>query len=190
MPPVPVPHPAGQAPHGRAPATDWPGWCLAARYDSGMARSIVRPARAPSRADGMLARLADEGLRLTGQRELVVREVADRTDAFTAEGLVDELRPRGIGRATVYRTLDLLETRGMLTRMHLDKYHGYTVCDEGHHHHLVCGDCGTVIPVDATAIEAEIRKLARRMQFRLDAHPLEFAGRCADCQARAAGAAG
>ena len=80
-----------------------------------------------SRADWMLRRLAEHDLRMTGQRELVVRTIADKPGAFTAEALVDELRPRGVGRATVYRTLDVLERLGMLTRMHLGTCHGYTV---------------------------------------------------------------
>ena len=129
----------------------------------------------------MLRRLADEGLRLTEQRALVVQSIADRPGAFTAEALTDELRPQGIGRATVYRALELLERQGMLTRMHLDGCHSYTVCDEGHHHHLVCSNCGTVVSVDATGIENEIRKLGEKLKFRVDTHTLEFAGRCEAC---------
>lgn len=131
----------------------------------------------------MLHRLADEGFRLTGQRARVVRELADRDGAFTAEGLLDELRPTGIGRATVYRTLDLLETRGMLTRMHMPEgRHGYTVCDEGHHHHLLCSGCSQVVPVDATGVESEIRRLAEGLRFRVETHTLEFVGLCESCQ--------
>jgi Fur family transcriptional regulator, ferric uptake regulator len=135
-----------------------------------------------SRADWILRRLADHGHRLTEQRATVVRSIADRPGAFNAEALVDELRPRGIGRATVYRALDLLERQGMLTRMHLDGCHGYTVCDEGHHHHMVCSRCSNVLPVDARGVEAEIRKLADRLRFRVDTHTLEFAGLCESCQ--------
>ena len=136
-----------------------------------------------SRAEWMLRRLEDVGLRMTGQRELVVHTVADKHGSFTPEALVDELRPRGVGRATVYRALELLERHGMLTRMHLGTCHAYTVCDEGHHHHLVCGGCNAVVPVDATSIESEIRKLADQLKFRVDTHMLEFAGRCANCLA-------
>jgi Fur family ferric uptake transcriptional regulator len=138
-----------------------------------------------SRADWMLRRLEQEGLRMTGQRELVVRTIADKPGSFAPEALVDELRPHGIGRATVYRALELLERLGMLTRMHLDTCHGYTVCDEGHHHHMVCSSCNAVVPVDATGIESEIQKLADQLQFRVDTHMLEFAGRCPACLAKA-----
>ena len=132
----------------------------------------------------MLRRLEQAGLRMTGQRELVVRAIAEKPGSFAAEDLVEELRPRNVGRATVYRSLELLERMGMLSRMHLDACHGYTVCDEGHHHHLVCSSCNKVVPVDATGIEAEIRRLADQLQFRVDTHTLEFAGRCPACLVR------
>src|SRR3954468_13127072 len=106
-----------------------------------------------SRADWMLRRLDEEGQRLTGRRQLVVHAIANKPGSFTPEALVDELRPHGIGRATVYRALDVLERMGVLTRVHLGACHAFTVCDEGHHHHLVCSSCSAVVPVDARIIE-------------------------------------
>jgi Fur family transcriptional regulator, ferric uptake regulator len=141
------------------------------------------PAANPARADRMLRQLAAAGHRLTGPRAAVVRAVAAQPGAVTAERLVAELGPQGVSRATVYRTLDLLEQRGLLARMHLDSYHGYTVCDDGHHHHLLCHACGRVLSVDARGVEAEIHKLARRLDFRVDTHTLEFSGLCRACQA-------
>src|SRR5919199_3112808 len=135
-----------------------------------------------SRADWMLRQLATTGHRLTAPRAAVVRAVADRPGVATAEQLVAELQPSGVSRATVYRTLDVLEKQGLLTRMHLDNYHGYTVCDDGHHHHLLCHACGRVTMVDARGIEAEIQKLAQQLDFRLDTHTLEFSGLCRACQ--------
>jgi Fur family ferric uptake transcriptional regulator len=130
----------------------------------------------------MLRQLGTAGHRLTGPRAAVVRAIAAQEGTVTAEQLVAELQPRGISRATVYRTLDVLERRGLLARMHLDNYHGYTVCDDGHHHHLLCRSCGRVAAVDATGVEAEIHKLAQQLDFRVDTHTLEFSGLCRACQ--------
>ncbi|MBI4492901.1 MAG: transcriptional repressor [Chloroflexi bacterium] len=137
-----------------------------------------------SRAGWMLQRLAEEGLRHTEQRAIVVQAIVDKRGAFTAEGLVDELQPRGVARATVYRTVEVLERVGLLARIHLDNRHGYTVCEEGHHHHLLCERCGVVIPVDASDVEVAIRRLADALRFQVDTHLLEFAGLCEACQAR------
>ena len=140
-----------------------------------------------SRADWMLRRLAESGERMTRPREIVVRALAAQPGVVNPEALSYDLHPEGVGRATVYRTIDLLERHGMLTRMHVDGCHGYTLCDEGHHHHLLCSACNSVIPVDATGVETEIRRLAEELKFRVDTHTLEFAGLCASCQAQAAG---
>ncbi len=130
----------------------------------------------------MLRQLAAAGHRMTGPRATVVRAIAGHEGAVTAEPLVAELLPRDISRATVYRALEVLERRGLLTRMHLDSYHGYTVCDDGHHHHLLCRSCGRVAIVDARGVEAEIHKLAEQLDFRMDTHTLEFSGLCRTCQ--------
>src|ERR671937_392654 len=135
-----------------------------------------------SRADWLLRRLAGAGERMTGPREIVVRALVAQAGVINPVALSYALHPQGVGRATVYRTLDLLERHGMVNRVHVDGCHGYTLCDEGHHHHLLCSGCNTVVPVDATGVEAEIRRLAERLKFRVDTHTLEFAGLCEACQ--------
>src|SRR5881409_2294599 len=147
----------------------------------GTAPGLAAALANPSRADWMLRQLAAAGHRMTGPRAAVVRAIAGHEGAVTAEQLVAELQPRDISRATVYRTLELLERRGLLARMHLDSYHGYAVCDDSHHHHLLCSVCGRVAMVDAGGIETEIQKLARELDFRVDTHTLEFSGVCRDC---------
>src|ERR1700738_2509528 len=103
-----------------------------------MARRVAAAQRGGnlSRAQWMMRRLDEEGLRLTGRRELVVQAIADKPGSFTPEALVDELRPHGIGRATVDRALELLERLGVLTRVHLGACHAFTVCGGSHHPHL------------------------------------------------------
>jgi hypothetical protein len=60
--------------------------------------------------------------------------------------------------------------------MHLDTFHGYAVGDHGHHHHLLCHQCGRVTMVDASGVEAEIQKLAQQLEFRMNTYTLEFSG--------------
>lgn len=148
-----------------------------------MAKATAIRAGNMSRAAWMLRRLADRGLRVTGRRETVVTAIAGKAGAFNPEALFDELRPGGIGRATVYRALDLLEHEGMLTRIHLNGCHAYTVCEEAHHHHLVCTSCNQVMSIDASGVETEIQRLATGLKFRVDTHTLEFSGLCESCLA-------
>ena len=132
----------------------------------------------------MLQRLDEAGLRMTGQRELVVGAIAAKIGAFTSEALVDELRPQGIGRATVYRTIEMLDRLGLLTRMHLGDCHGYTVCDDGHHHHLVCRSCGFTVEVEGGDAESWAAEVARAHGFSEASHTIEIFGTCADCAER------
>ena len=121
---------------------------------------------------------------MTSPRETVVRALVAQPGVINPEALSYDLHPEGVGRATVYRTLDLLERYGMVARVHVEGCHGYTLCDEGHHHHLLCSGCNAVLPVDATGVESEILRLADALQFRVDTHTLEFAGLCESCQGR------
>jgi Fur family ferric uptake transcriptional regulator len=140
-------------------------------------------------ATEIIDRLAQQGHRLTTPRQAIIKLVAPRTDHFSAQEVWDEVRGRhrGIGRATVFRTLDLLAELGVLNRIHAgDGCHRYTVCDTSHHHHLMCVECGTVLPLEAGGIERQIRALAGEADFELLTHHLELIGRCADCRRRAA----
>src|ERR687898_696720 len=71
-------------------------------------------------ATEIIDRLAREGYRLTSPRQTIIKLVAPRHDHFSAQELWDEVRGqrRGIGRATVFRTLDLLAELGVLNRIH------------------------------------------------------------------------
>ncbi|MBI2912026.1 MAG: transcriptional repressor [Chloroflexi bacterium] len=135
----------------------------------------------------MLTRLAKDGHRLTPPRQAIIDLVAARTDHFSAQEIWDDVRERGVvvGRATVFRTLDLLAELGLLNRVHIgDGCHRYTVCETSHHHHLMCVVCGRVIPLETPNIEAQINQAAERAGFDLMTHHVELLGRCRECQVR------
>ena len=140
-------------------------------------------------ATQILDRLSREGHRLTTPRQAIIKLVAPRNDHFSAQEVWDEARTqfRGIGRATVFRTLDLLADLGVLNRIHTgDGCHRYTVCETRHHHHLMCVECGTVTSLEAGGIENQIRGMAERVGFELLTHHLELVGRCGRCRRQAA----
>ncbi len=137
----------------------------------------------------IIGKLTEEGHRLTTPRQVIIGMVAPRNDHFSAQEVWDEVRAshRGIGRATVFRTLDLLAELGVLNRIHTgDGCHRYTVCETRHHHHLMCIECGTVLSLEAGGIEQQIRRMAGDAGFELLTHHLELVGRCRDCRQKAA----
>ena len=129
--------------------------------------------------------LALRGRRLTGPRQVIVNFVAPRRDHFSAQEVWEDLRAtrQGVGRATVFRTLELLAELGVLDRVHAgDGCHRYAVCETRHHHHLMCLDCSTVVLIAASEIERQIHRMAREADFELLTHHLELIGRCGACR--------
>lgn len=128
------------------------------------------------------ATLALAGHRRTEPRRAIVRAVLHHDGPFTAEEVADDLRRAGIGRATVFRTIDVFVELGMLHRLHTGGCHAYTVCPRGHHHHLTCSVCGRVESIGGCGLDEQLNRIGRTAGFVVDDHQLELTGRCAGCQ--------
>ncbi len=126
------------------------------------------------------------GYRATATRRAVVDLIAGREGHFTAADLVDDARSRGlrVGRATIFRTLDVLAELRAVERIDLPSgEHAYVACDPVHHHHVVCTACGRSRDIDDAGLRSVVREIGRRTGYRIDEHRLELFGRCPDCLA-------
>ncbi len=139
--------------------------------------------------EAILERLDQEGYHLTSPRRAVLSEIIGRTTPFTSADLLEQIERKAptIGRATVFRTIDLLCRLGVVQRIHEDaaggRCHAYLACDEHHHHHLICQSCGKVTDFrEDAALDALVRTVEQRTAFRVEAHRLELIGICPDCQ--------
>jgi Fur family ferric uptake transcriptional regulator len=137
----------------------------------------------------ILEHLGRQGYRLTGQRRAVMLEIASRTAPFTSANLLEAMRKQApcIGRATIFRTLDLLTRLGVVQRIHTDAdggpCHAYLACDPSHHHHLICNNCGKVADfTEDKELDALVREIERRTAFQVEGHRLELVGLCPACQ--------
>ncbi len=136
---------------------------------------------------GMLTALDQAGVRLTGPRRQLTELIGKRQGHFTAAELLDDAERRrlGIGRATVFRLLELLAEQGLVERLDLpDGRHAYIPCEPTHHHHLVCLECGTSTDVGDCGIDAVTAEAARRSGFQIQQHRLELFGKCPACQSK------
>jgi Fe2+ or Zn2+ uptake regulation protein len=132
-------------------------------------------------AEAMTARLAQSGFRVTGTRREVLRSITDWQGPFTIEELAAALP--GVGRATVYRTVKVLQEAGVVCRMVLeDGSIRYGLSQGDHHHHLICSACGRITEFTDTEIDAAIVRDAERFQFELAGHSLELYGLCHLCR--------
>lgn len=134
--------------------------------------------------------LGEAGYRLTEPRRIVAELVSGREGHFTANDLIADAQARdlGVGRATIFRALDLFTELQMLERVDLpDGDHAYVPCvPDYHHHHIICQRCGKVTEVKDLGLGAALAAMERSTGWRVDRHRLELFGCCPDC--RAAGA--
>lgn len=107
----------------------------------------------------------------------------------TAADLYDavrRVRPR-IGRATVYRALQRLETAGLATEVGRDSFGRHYDARVERHDHAICSLCGRVIDLlDVRSLPDEtlapLREVARQVGFTSGAYEIRLYGRCATCQ--------
>ena len=131
-------------------------------------------------ANQLMEALQDRGYRDTSPRQSVIRAVAGRDRHFTAEELREQLP--GVGRATVYRSLKLLVEAGILCRVLLEdgELH-YQLSHRGHHHHLLCIECGASQDLLGCDIDGLLGEVAASHSFQVSGHWLEVYGRCQEC---------
>jgi len=141
---------------------------------------------------GTADRLSAAGERVTRQRLLIANALAGAGRRLTAEQLYRSLRRQqpGIGRATVFRTLETLVDAGVARRLELDGHvYAYVACLPEHHHHLACTVCGRVEEIDEAYVTPIAQRLAADLGFEIDDARLDFYGRCATCRAEDAASA-
>ena len=129
--------------------------------------------------------LREHGHKLTPQRHTVLKVMSLSHDHLTPEAIYEKslLEDPGIGRVTVYRTLDLLSKLNLVCRVHAEgRCRSYMMRRPiEHHHHLICSGCGKVVDfTNCSLIEME-KKLSQESGFDIKGHLLEFYGLCPDC---------
>ena len=111
------------------------------------------------------------------EAERCCRGAQEIFDALSAGG-------RKVGLASVYRMLERLDERGLVQRIDLgDGIVRYEAArDAGHHHHLVCGECGKVEPFADPRLEQAIHAVERSSGYAVVAHDVVLRGACASCR--------
>jgi len=134
------------------------------------------------------AALAAAGRKRGGARSAVLELLGGESCALTAVEIEDALRgeyARAVSRASVYRILDELERLSLVQRVEtgqaMARYE--RVCEqEEHHHHLVCDECGLVMPFSDPALERAISRLSERVPLAVSEHEIVLRGACRDCR--------
>jgi Fur family transcriptional regulator, ferric uptake regulator len=128
----------------------------------------------------------DRGLKMTGQRRVIARVLSDADDHPDVEELYRRasVLDERISIATVYRTVRLLEEKGILERRDFGGGRArYEPTEHGHHYHLIDVDSGKVIEFEDAEHERVMQAIAERLGFDLVSLRLELFGRRRDAAA-------
>lgn len=133
--------------------------------------------------EGLGERLRESGLRLTPQRRLIL-EAVESLGHSTPDEVLAHVRTQSptVNASTVYRTLEVLESLGLVRHVHLsDRAPTYHSSREPAHIHAVCRGCGAVRSLEPGAAASLVEGLAAD-GFTVDVGHLSVFGWCADCQ--------
>lgn len=131
--------------------------------------------------------LAERHIRYTSGRQSVITALVKVDGPESAAELHDRMR---VPLSSLYRNLTVLDEAGVLERHHdADGLARYELAEwlGGHHHHLICVDCGAVADVElGDDAEAALDQIARgastRSGYRVTGHNLEIEGVCPSCR--------
>ena len=129
-------------------------------------------------------KLSERGYRLTPQRLMVLSAIEDSDDHISAEEIYAQIVARypNVNISTVYRTLELLKRLSLVTETDLGEGRvRYHPTEKGHHHHLVCRECGATIDLDDSLLAPLKSALLREHKFIADLRHLAIFGRCVKC---------
>jgi Fur family ferric uptake transcriptional regulator len=147
----------------------------------------MRPSISTDPTERIVQALERAGYQTTPNRRLVAKLVASTGGHFTAADLLERCRRErvNIGRATVFRALDVLTSLNVVERLDLPSgSHAYVVCEpDKHHHHLVCSSCGRSEDIADGELARLVDEIGRRYGYRIEAHRLELFGTCPGCTA-------
>ncbi|WP_425486937.1 Fur family transcriptional regulator [Microvirga thermotolerans] len=129
------------------------------------------------RSDAIERACREKGLRMTGQRRIIARildDAADHPDVVELHRRAAAVDER-ISLSTVYRTVKLLETKGIIERLDFrDGRSRYEQAAREHHDHLINLETGDVIEFHSDEIEALQTEIARKLGYRVVYHRLEL----------------
>lgn len=139
------------------------------------------------REEADLVRLAEQrGVRLGASRAHVMNVIGELGRPFSASELLDAVDKEtpGVGRATVFRTLQVLCEHGLLEQVRLDEGQVVYVADHSHahHHHLICTHCDAIEEIEDCEVGHLVLAIAKDRGFQPRSHTFDIYGICHECR--------
>jgi Fur family transcriptional regulator, peroxide stress response regulator len=128
-----------------------------------------------------------QGVKATHQRTEVLRELAGSEEHPDAETILSRVRQRvpAISVDTVYRTLKLLEDKGVIARVGSMRDRARFDANTDRHHHFVCTECGMIgdfysDAIDRLPVPREVSEMGS-----VEGVYVELRGICRKCKQKA-----
>ncbi|MDI6814933.1 MAG: Fur family transcriptional regulator [Dehalococcoidales bacterium] len=137
-----------------------------------------------SQPEDIISKLSELGYRLTPQRIMIVAAIENSDNHISAEEIYAQVVAKypNVNISTVYRTLELLKRLGLVTETNMGEGRvRYHPVEKGHHHHLICQQCGAIIALDESLLSSLKIALLREYKFSADLKHLAIFGRCVNC---------
>jgi len=140
-----------------------------------------------ARLDGLIARLREQGYRLTPQRMAVLKFLTASEEHPSAEQIYERVKADFpmTSLATIYKTVTLLKETGEVLELGFsDDSNRYDGNRPYPHPHLICTRCRNIVDADVATLNELHRDVARSTGYRIVSHRLDFFGICPQCQER------
>lgn len=124
-------------------------------------------------------RCAEAGLKMTGQRKIILQVLDSSQDHPSVEDVYDRAKEldSSISIATVYRTLSLLDELDLVIRHEFQEGYSRYEVNLDHHHHLIDLESGKVVEFQNDELEKLKVKIAKDLGYELVDHRLELYGK-------------
>lgn len=124
-------------------------------------------------------RCVEAGLKMTGQRRIILQVLSEADDHPNVETVFARARnmDASVSIATVYRTLHLLDEMNLVQRHDFNENYSRFEANLDHHHHLIDLATGEVIEFQDEELEKLKERIAARLGYELVDHRLELYGR-------------
>lgn len=129
--------------------------------------------------------LQESGCRITSPRAAIIETILASQRGLEPLELFDLVRKThpGIGLVTVYRTLDRLESLGLIQRVHQENgCHMVMKAAVGHEHYLFCSRCGKAVLFEGDDLTTLVSRVESNSGYKVNDHWLQLFGVCPACQ--------
>jgi Fur family ferric uptake transcriptional regulator len=140
----------------------------------------------PKAEPSYVEQLRRHGIRVTPQRLIVLEALAAHTGHISADEILQwaEARYPAINLATIYRTLDLLISIGLVAQSDFGSgISHYELVGDTPHHHLVCERCHTIVEVEDDTLDQLRERILSEYGFLANTRHLALFGYCFACRA-------